>query len=369
MIAIQAPDTYLNRNGVIRSVGEFITPLAKTLLIVTSPQAWKATAEQVEHSLRQHGLIYQVEFLPGDCTKPAIEALTTEARTFAAELILGIGGGRVLDAAKAVGEVLGQIPVITVPTIAATCAAWSPISVIYSETGAHQGSIPLKRLPVWVLVDSEVIVQSPPRYLKAGIVDALAKWYEFQPYLRNGDDGLALALKAQAAKLAVDIFNTDGEQAINDNQQRQVTPALRKVIDAVIALAGVANSMKDDVPRVGVAHAIHNSMTRLPELHHWLHGEKVGFGLAAQAFLEHDNQRDREELLSQLRRYGSPLTLDALGLDDQRLRVDEIANNVKISPAIAALLPFSIESERIKTALLSTRQLTARPAAADNRAA
>ncbi|PWC13760.1 oxidoreductase [Brenneria roseae subsp. americana] len=369
MIAIQAPETYLNRDGVIRSVGEFITPFAKTVLIVTSPQAWQATAEHVERSLNQHGLIYQVEFLPGDCTKLVIEALTAQARKFKAELILGIGGGRVLDSAKAVGEVLGQIPVITVPTIAATCAAWSPISVIYSETGAHNGPIALKRLPVWVLVDSEVIAQSSSRYLKAGIVDALAKWYEFQPYLRNGDDGLALALKAQAARLAVDTFNTYGEQAINDNEQRQVTPALRKVIDAVIALAGVANSMKDNVPRIGVAHAIHNSMTRLPALHHWLHGEKVGFGLAAQAFLEHEHASDRAELLSQLHRYGSPLTLTLLGLGDRPQLVEEIAQEVKISAKIAARLPFSVAPENIKNALWSTQQLVQSPLREDSRAA
>lgn len=369
MIAIQAPETYLNRDGVIHSVGEFITPYAKTILIVTSHQAWQATAERVEHSLKQQGLIYQIAFLSGYCTKRVIEELTAQARELNAELILGIGGGRVLDSAKAVGEVLGQIPVITVPTIAATCAAWSPISVIYSETGAHHGAIALKRLPVWVLVDSEVIAQSSTRYLKAGIVDALAKWYEFQPYLRNGDDSLALALKAQAAKLAVDTFTAYADQAIQDNERKQVTPALRKVIDAVIALAGVANSMKDDIPRVGVAHAIHNSMTRLPELHDWLHGEKVGFGLTIQAYLEHDDVQKREPLLSQLHRYGSPLTLSSLGLDAHPTLVDAIAQEVKIASKIAALLPFHIDKDRIKNALWRTQERVTLPHLKDDRAA
>ncbi|MEQ9945677.1 iron-containing alcohol dehydrogenase family protein [Pectobacterium aroidearum] len=357
MIAIQAPQTYLNRDGVIRSVGDYAAPYASTILIITSPQAWKTTADAVERSLNEHGLRYQVEFLPGDCTKPAIEALTAQARAFNAELILGIGGGRVLDVAKAVGDIVGQLPVIAVPTIAATCAAWSPISVIYSDSGAHNGSFPLTRLPAWVLVDSEIIARSPSRYLKAGIVDALAKWYEFQPYLRHGDDGLAFVLKTQAAKLAVETFNTYGEQAIADNEQGLVTPALRRVIDAVIALAGVANSMKDEVPRIGVAHAIHNSMTRLPELHDWLHGEKVGFGLAAQAFLEHDNDADREELFAQLRRYGSPITLNALGLNERPQLVENIAQHVKIAPKIASRLPFATDAERIQQALWRTQTL------------
>ncbi|KHS82389.1 iron-containing alcohol dehydrogenase family protein [Pectobacterium brasiliense] len=357
MIAIQAPQTYLNRDGVIRSVGEYAAPYASTILIITSPQAWKSTSEAIERSLNEYGLRYQVEFLPGDCTKPAIEALTAQARAFGAGLILGIGGGRVLDVAKVVGDILGQIPVITVPTIAATCAAWSSFSVIYSDSGVHNGAFALTRLPVWVLVDSEIIARSPSRYLKAGIVDALAKWYEFQPYLRHGDDGLALALKAQAAKLAVETLNTYGEQAIADNEQGLVTPALRSAIDAVIALAGLANSMKDEVPRIGVAHAIHNSMTHLPELHDWLHGEKVGFGLAVQAFLEHDSDADREELFAQLRRYGSPMTLSALGLNERPQLIESIAQHVKIAPKIAARLPFTTDTESIERALWRTQTL------------
>ncbi|MBN3132478.1 iron-containing alcohol dehydrogenase family protein [Pectobacterium brasiliense] len=360
MIAIQAPQTYLNRDGVIRSVGEYAAPYASTILIITSPQAWKSTSEAVERSLNEYGLRYQVEFLPGDCTKPAIEALTAQARAFSAELILGIGGGRVLDVAKVVGDILGQLPVITVPTIAATCAAWSSFSVIYSDSGVHNGAFALTRLPVWVLVDSEIIARSPSRYLKAGVVDALAKWYEFQPYLRHGDDGLALALKAQAAKLAVETLNTYGEQAIADNEQGLVTPALRGAIDAVIALAGLANSMKDEVQRIGVAHAIHNSMTHLPELHDWLHGEKVGFGLAVQAFLEHDSDDNREELFTQLRRYGSPITLSALGLNERPQLVESIARSVKIAPKIAARLPFATDAERIERALWRTQTLETR---------
>ncbi|MDX6914126.1 iron-containing alcohol dehydrogenase family protein [Pectobacterium carotovorum] len=357
MIAIQAPQTYLNRDGVIRSVGEYAAPYARTILIITSPQAWKVTSEAVEQSLNEYGLRYQVEFLPGDCTKPAIEALTAQARTFGAELILGIGGGRVLDVAKVVGDILGQIPVITVPTIAATCAAWSSFSVIYSDSGAYNGAFSLTRLPAWVLVDSEIIARSPSRYLKAGIVDALATWYECQPYLRHGDGGLALALKAQTARLAVETLNTYGEQAIADNKQGLVTPALRSAIDAVIALTGLANSIKDEVPRIGVAHAIHNSMTRLPELHDWLHGEKVGFGLAVQAFLEHDSDADREELFTLLRRYGSPITLSALGLNERPQLIENIAQHVKVAPKIASRLPFATDAERIQQALWRTQTL------------
>ncbi|ACS85098.1 iron-containing alcohol dehydrogenase family protein [Musicola paradisiaca] len=337
MIAIKVPDTYLNQDGIIARVGDYIQPLAHRVLIVTSPRAWQAASEQVTASLERHGLHYRVLFLEGYCTRETVAALHEQALEERAELILGIGGGRVLDTAKAVGNHQASLPVITVPTIAATCAAWSPISVVYSAQGAHLGAITLQRLPVWVLVDSEVIARSPVRYLKAGIVDALAKWYEFQPYLRHGDDALALQIKAQVARLAVDVFDQYGEQALADNQRQRVTPALHKAIDGAIALAGVANSFRDDKPRLGVGHAIHNSLTHLPALQQWLHGEKVGFGLAVQA---------------QLRRYGSPVTPQALGLQETDFAT--IVAQVKIPADVAARLPFAVDDNALQLALWAT---------------
>lgn len=355
MMAIQAPQNYLNRDGLISEVGDFVGPLASRILIVTGPQAWQATSQAIESSLRQHNILYEVTFQQGPCTHQAIDQVATAARTWNAELILGIGGGRALDCAKAVGDLLGQLPVVAVPTIAATCAAWSPISVIYDGRGAHVAPLPLKRLPVWVLVDSEVIARSPARYLKAGIVDALAKWYEFQPYLQADPTSLALVLKARAAGLALEMFNRHGDQALKDIEAQRVTSALRQVIDANIALAGLANSMKDDVARVGVAHAIHNSMTRQPELHHWLHGEKVGFGLVVQALLNTEREEEQQPLLALLSRFGSPLTLTQLGLADKPEQVESIARHVRIRSA--ALLPFAVDNDAILKALWKTENL------------
>lgn len=355
MIAIQVPDTYLNQDGLLAQVGDYIQPLAKRVLIITSPTAWRHTAATLEASLRQHGLHYRTLFLEGYCTEESIAALREQAHIERAELILGVGGGKVLDTAKAVADQSGALPMIAVPTVAATCAAWSPISVLYSRDGVHQGRLSLRRLPVWVLVDSTVIARAPVRYLKAGIVDALAKWYEFQPYLRHGDDALSLHINARIARLAVDIFDADGEQALADNQRQQATPALRRVIDAVIALAGIANSVKDERARLGVAHAIHNSLTRQPESKRWLHGEKVGFGLAVQVQLEARHGFDSQELLTQLRRYDSPQTPQALGLTDEA-RWDLVAAQVTIPADVAARLPFAVDRSALRQALAATVQ-------------
>ncbi len=49
-------------------------------------------------------------------------------------VVIGVGGGALLDSAKVLARRLG-VPLVAIPTIAATCAAWTPLSVWYSDAG------------------------------------------------------------------------------------------------------------------------------------------------------------------------------------------------------------------------------------------
>ncbi|HEY0209882.1 iron-containing alcohol dehydrogenase family protein [Acerihabitans sp.] len=362
MIVVKAPQNYLNEAGLIKRIGDYVAPITRErVMIITSPRAWQATQPALEASFSAHGIGFQRYFLAGECTRATIAAFSAQAQAQDIRLVIGIGGGKVLDTAKGIAESCGQLPLITVPTIAATCAAWSPISVLYTEAGGHLNSMPLQRTPEWVLVDSEIIAATPVRYLKAGIVDALAKWYEFEPYLRRDDSSLSLVLKAQAAKLALDIFEQSGARALADNEAGLATPVLARVLDAVIALAGMANSMRDEFPRIGVAHAVHNSMTYHADLHSgFLHGELVGFGLVVQSNLDDDRPdgpQAQTHLIRLLTSFSTPLTLRRLGVTESvEQRIKQIALGVKISADNAARLPFALGTERIERALAKTAE-------------
>lgn len=353
MLAIKSPQTYYHKAGIRALTGEYIAPLAKHIAIITTTQAWKAVNPELEASLQSQNIQYRVEFLHGECSEEAIAEHTAKVKEQGAELVLGIGGGRVLDTAKGVGNLLDNVAIVTFPTVAATCAAWSPITIVYNAAGGHVRSQPLTKMPVLVLVDSEVIAKSDVRFLKAGIVDALAKWYEFRPYQQKNGDSLALNLKVQAARFAVDTFIEFGQQAVEDNRQQRVTPALVKVIDANIAVAGMANSMRDDFPAPGVAHALHNRMTHQPELHDWLHGEKVGFGLLLQSILENHGGEPDAELLALLKQFGAPLQMPQT-LGDRAETLQTMAQEVKFSAQNAARLPFVLSAETILQALQAT---------------
>ncbi|MGB9095761.1 iron-containing alcohol dehydrogenase family protein [Erwinia sp.] len=353
MFVIKSPKAYLQRPGLRAEVGKIIAPFGLRIHIYTSPQAWEAVNPEVSESLERAGIRWQLNYQHGECTDAAIEALQASVLEQDVKVVLAIGGGRVLDCAKAVNNALPDLVLINFPTLAATCAAWSPLAIIYNEQGGHLRSEPLNKLPEWVLVDSEVIARSDVRYLKSGIVDALAKWYEFEPYQRQNPDRLAVDLKVLAAWQAVGVFERWGEQAVADNAQQRVTPALEKVIEANIVLAGLANSIQDELSTPGFAHVIHDRLTHQPEFYHWLHGEKVGFSLLVQSIIEQNSHRPDSKLLELLARFNTPLTLPFIG-DDRAIRVRKLAEEIRFPADSLQHLPFTITAEKLEKALLST---------------
>lgn len=353
MFTVKSALNYLQSAGVRHQAGELIRPLAQQLQILTSPRAWQAVGPALTDSLETAGIRWQLSYLDGECTAEAIEAFRIQVVASGADGILAAGGGRVLDTAKAVNNALGDRQLIAVPTQAATCAAWSPLAIVYNQAGGHLSSNELNTMPALILADSEVIARSEPRYLRSGIIDALAKWYEFEPYQRQNPGLLALDLRVSVARQATEVFLQLGEEAVQANRQQQVTPALEKVIEANIVLAGLSNSIRGSLPTPGVAHVIHDTLTHQPELHHWLHGEKVGFSLLIQSLLSNGNQAPDADLLTVLQRFGSPLRLPELQ-GDRSERLRRISHDIRFPAASLSHLPFEITADRLYQALLRT---------------
>ncbi|MDN4626140.1 iron-containing alcohol dehydrogenase family protein [Erwinia sp. BC051422] len=353
MFTIKSPAGYVQQAGLCQQAGELIRPLAVHLRILTSPRAWQAVNPALSESLERAGIRWQLDYLSGECTDDNIARFQQRLLEQGAEGILAIGGGRVLDTAKAVNAALGDRVLIALPTLAATCAAWSPLAIVYNAAGGHLRSQPLDAMPALILVDSAVIAQSDVRYLRAGIVDALAKWYEFEPYQRHNPHQLALDVKVSAAWQAVEVFQRWGEVAVRDNQQQQVTQALEKVIEANIVLAGLANSVRGSLDTPGFAHVIHDTLTHQPELHDWLHGEKVGYSLLIQSLVANHNDRPDGTLLALLRHFRSPLRLPALQ-GDRAARLAQIAAGIHFPAASLDHLPFTITASALNEALLLT---------------
>lgn len=357
MLRIKTADKYYLEENLLENAGEHISKISRNTLIVGGKIALSVVGESFFNSLTQEGIEYKIKEFIGYPTLENIEDIASYAKSIGADSIIGIGGGRVLDTVKAAGE-QNEFPVITIPTIAATCAAWSALTVLYDSNGVASGYKILETSPNLILADITIISKAPVRYLNAGIADTIVKWYEFLPYaIKDGKD-LSLRIGLNTSKLILDILERSSIKASKDNEAQIITDELIEVVDAILVLAGLVGSITDGKYRAAIAHALHNSFTVLPETHDTLHGEKVIFGLIVQFILEEKSEEETIKLISYLNELNLPITLEQLGIvEDVDYKVISVAQGLEISEDALNKLDFKINTELVISSIIKADKL------------
>lgn len=312
MITTKAPREYISGIDILGKVGERLSAIAHRAMIIGGKTALARVGEELLSGLDRQKIRHTTAVLTGYPTLEAGEIFSEKAKESGSDAIIGIGGGRAMDAAKAAGFFSG-IPVVTVPTIAATCAAYAGCSILYDDQGVFLETLNLERSPDLIFADYAVLAKAPVRYLRAGIADTLAKWYEFEPTLRRHAD-LYLRLRVKDAELAREILWEKAGPAVDAAIRHEPSREFSDVADAVLFLAGVAGSVKGDLFYGGFAHPFYNCLSRIPETRGGLHGEKVSFGLVVEAVLEGRTDAEKKGLVRLLAALKQPLTLEALGI-------------------------------------------------------
>ena len=289
-----------------------------------------------------------------DCSETALVALNQAAESHRADCIIGIGGGKALDTAKLLAH-QRHLPVATVPTSAATCAGWSALSNVYSETGAFLYDVPLSRCPDMIVLDYDLVATAPTQTLIAGIGDAIAKWYEAS--VSSGHSPHTLVIGAvQQARVLRDILFQKSLSAL----QNPGGEDWREVVDAAVLMAGVIGGMGGAQCRTVAAHAVHNGLTHVAA-HGTLHGEKVAYGILVQLRLEEMGpgkalaSTARQQLLQFYRQIGLPQTLSDMGMDQLTVAQLEQAATVACQEGSDIYhLPFAVEPSQVMSAMVST---------------
>src|ERR1700679_3298671 len=172
-----APSRYTQGRNATALLGEEIRNLglAGPALIVAGRSAISLLSAVWRASLGDSGIPYAIFDFRGECSLTEIERGKAAARETGARIVIGAGGGKVLDTARAIASDLA-LPVVNCPTIASSDAPCSALSVVYTDDGVFEQYRVYARNPDLVLVDTEVIAKSLPRFLVAGMGDALATW-------------------------------------------------------------------------------------------------------------------------------------------------------------------------------------------------
>lgn len=350
---IMSPSKYIQASGAIEKLKDFASGLGSTFLVLASEGGMKRTRETVEKSFSGTDKKLVFEVFNKECCKKEINRLIDVCKANGIDCVIGIGGGKLLDTAKATAY-YQKIPVVIVPSIASTDAPCSALSVIYTEDGVFEEYLVLPKNPEVVIMDVDLIANAPARFLVAGMGDALATYFEARACDISKAKNMAGLLPAKSAfalaKLCYETLLEDGYKAKLAVENNVVTPAVEAVIEANTYLSGIGFESGG----LAAAHAIHNGFTVLHECHHLYHGEKVAFGTLTQLVLENAPMGEIEEVIEFCVSVGLPVTLAEMGIKE--IKKDDIYAVAKAATAPGETIynmPFEVTADSVYAAILT----------------
>lgn len=356
---ICAPGMYIQGNGEMGRLADYYKDMGRRgAYIIVDKFIYDNYQDTIESSFRKQNIAFTIRVFSGECCMTEINKHKEQLGT--TDAVIGIGGGKTLDTAKAVAFYAGK-PVMIVPTAASSDAPCSRLSVLYSENGEFERYLPLTANPNIVVMDTDIIAKAPVRFLVAGIGDALATYYEAAACEQANAVTMAGGHSTKAAltlaKLCRDTLLADGLKAKIAVENGLSTKAVENIVEANTYLSGIGFESSG----LSAAHAIHNGMTVLEETHRMLHGEKVAFGAICQLVLENRPLEEITMIIRFCRELGLPTTFQDLGME----QVDD----AKLMQAAAAScaehdtmgnMPFTVTPEDVFAAMKTADQLAQR---------
>lgn len=313
LIKAHFPGKYIQGAGAIAELPDLLKKGDSPALMLASPTALRKVLPR--SGIAADDPSVRVEPFGGECSEAELTRIAGRIRECRAGVIVGMGGGKTIDAAKIAADRAG-LPVVIVPTIASTDAPCSGCAVVYTEDGVFAGVCTQRNHPAVVLVDSQIIIEAPVRFLVAGMGDALATWFEARSCHASrspNECGGANSIAGMGiAKLCYDTLLEFGPAALADARVGKISPAVEAIIEANTLLSSIGF----ECGGLASAHAIHNGLTALPQTHSFYHGEKVAFGLLAGLCLSNAPEPELSTVYQFCQSVGLPTTLAAIGLAD-----------------------------------------------------
>lgn len=202
------------------------------------------------------------------------------------EIIVGIGGGKILDTCKYISFIT-KIPFISLPTTIANDGIASPIAVLKDKENFTR-SLGAK-VPDGILIDLNIVKNTPIKFIKAGIGDILSNYTALFDWKLSGEEINDFAyLMSKTAFNSIFYFK---DKDLNNGN------FIKKVIEAII-LSGVSMEIAGTSrPCSGAEHLFSHYIDKYYNKSN-LHGFQVALGSIVTCYLQ---KRDYVELIKFLK--------------------------------------------------------------------
>ncbi len=237
------------------------------VLILGDSQTFRLGGNRIARDLRQHKVnVIKARISKSD--EPTVAKIKALVKKTKPDLILGFGGGKVLDVAKlAAGRIRKKF--ISIPTTLSNDGIASPVSVIKNKKNIPVSH--LTRAPHGVIVDLDIVKKAPVRYIKAGVGDLISNLSAvFDTRLKKGGEKVSknILMLAWTGPKALLKLKTN-----NIKSDRFLTCLTDGLIKSGLAMCLSGSSR----PASGSEHKISHALDYMYPGRKILHGEQVGF--------------------------------------------------------------------------------------------
>lgn len=349
---LKSPAKYVQGKGVLKEMDKYLQGMGKHLMLLQTAGGMRRNRALLDNCFAGKGYVVDYQEFSGECTRAKIEAWADRCKATGITAVVGIGGGKVLDTAKGIAYYTG-LPVVIVPTVCATDAPCSSLSVMYTDEGVFDAYLFLDACPNVVIVDSEIIAHAPVRLLVAGMGDAMATYFEARACRVSGSNNQVSAKPTNAAShlaaLCWQYLQADGLKAKLAVEAGVVTRALENIIEVNTYMSGVGFESGG----LAAAHGIQKGFTVIPELHDSFHGEKVAFCTLTQLVLENAPTAEIRSVLDFCLSVGLPVCFADLGYESvDPAVVRHAAEKACVPGSTIHNLPFEVTADMVADALL-----------------
>lgn len=337
-----------------KSIPNICLSLGKKVLIVGGETALSKSIDKLKAEMSAFE-IADVVIYGKECYMDRVNELYEKYKDSNVDFIMGVGGGKALDTAKCLADTL-NIKVVTVPTIASTCAASSAISIMYNANHTFAGFHYLKTPAFHIFIDTEIISNAPDKYFRAGIGDTLAKFYEVEFSARGCKKTFKDEMGISISRMCNKPLIESAFEALEDCKNNKVTEKFEQTALIILVSTGMVSMLINPKFNGAVAHALFYGLTEIEGFEEkFLHGDVIGYTTAVQLLL--DGKDEEAKVIGNLvEKMGVETTLSQRGIEVSYEYLEPVLKATLKDPDLD-LVPYEINEKMIYDAIVKMEEM------------